>query len=246
MNYTQSQPMRPETKVALGILTFTALVIAGGIFAFKKSGLGSVNSNIENNMSKYIQTDIAFEKNKVAPAANPKITGTTATYKGTSTAPIEITEFMDYECPACAQIGEPLVQQILATYGSRVTITRRVFPVHGEPSIKVARMVLAAQDVSNEAYQKLHAKVFETQGQWSILGTDERVAFFKKLTADLGLDYDSLVKVGNEKYAKQIDQDNADALVNGIKATPSFIINNKTRVTGGVPLEYLTPFIDAN
>lgn len=244
MNNTQRVTITTETKVALGILALTLAIIIGGITVFKKSGGNT--SAIEKNISQYIQTDIAFDKNQVSPTANPKITGTTATYKGTSTASIEITEFMDYECPACATIGEPLIQQILAKYGSRVTITRRIFPVHGEPSIRIARMVLASQEVSNEAYQKLHAKVFETQSEWSMLGQSDRDTFFTKLTAELGLDYATLVKTGNtQKYAEQIDKDKADALLLGIKATPSFIIDYKTRVTGGIPMEILEKYIDA-
>ena len=244
MNNTQQVKITTETKVALGILIFTVAIIAGGLTIFKKTGGNS--SSIEKNISQYVQTDIAFDKNQVSPAENPKITGTTATYTGTSTAPIEITEFMDYECAACAVVGEPLTQQILATYGSRVTITRRIFPVHGEPSVRVARMVLAAQDISNQAYQNLHAKVFETQSEWSALGQSDREAFFTKLTADLGLDYATLVKIGNTpKYAGQIDKDKADAVLLGIKATPSFIIDYKTRVTGGVPMDILKQYIDA-
>ncbi len=245
MNNTQRVLVTTETKVALGILALTVAIIFGGITVFKKNA-GSVSTGIEKNISQYIQTDIAFNTDKVSPAVNPKITGTTATDKGTSTTPIVVTEFMDYECPACATNGEPIVKELLATYGPRITITRRVFPVHGEPSIKVARMVLAAQEISNEAYQNLHAKVFETQNSWAILGEADRPAFFKKLTADLGLDYDMLIKTGNtEKYARQIDQDKADALELGIKATPSFIINNNTRVTGGVPVSYLKEYLEA-
>lgn len=248
MNYTQSAPIKTETKVALGILALTVAIIVGGITIFKKNALGteSLAGELDSNISKYVQIGLGFDKNKVSPEANPKITGTTGTYTGTSTGRIEITEFLDYECPACASSGEPLVQELLKTYGSRLTITRRIFPVHGEPAIKVARMVLAAQDVSHEAYQTLHSKVFETQNSWTILGASERDVFFKKLTADLGLDYDMLVKAGNtEKYARQIDQDKSDAISLGIKATPSFIINNNVRVTGGVPLKYLETYIDA-
>jgi protein-disulfide isomerase len=232
-----------ETKVTISILAITLAVIIVGLMTFKGSLGGS--GDIADNIGEYVQTDLNFTKDKVAPAGNPHITGTTATYTGTSTNPIEITEFMDYECPACATNGEALVKQMLSTYGSRITITRRIFPVHGAPAVEVARMVLASQSVSNDAYQKLHAKVLETQTSWAPLGKTERVGFFKKLTSDLGLDYDSLVALGKTaKYAGQIDVDKAAAVELGLKATPSFIINNTTRVTGSVPLEYLVKYID--
>jgi protein-disulfide isomerase len=244
MNNNPKIAMTTETKVAIGMLLFTLAVLGGGVAIFK-GRLSPGAGQIETNISKYIQTDIAFDRLKVNPGGNPKITGTgPGTYTGTSTKPIEVTEFMDYECPACASIGEPLTQQLLATYGSRITITRRVFPVHGQPAITVARMVLASQDVSADAYQRLHARVFATQNEWAVLGTAERVTYFRKLTAELGLNYDSLVKIGDQKYAAQIQKDQESAIELGVKATPSFILNYRTRVTGGVPLEYLAPYLE--
>ena len=106
-------------------------------------------------------------------------------------------------------------------------------------------MVLAAQETSSEAYQNLHSKVMETQSTWAVLGTKQRETFFRKLTADMGLDYDKLVADGKTpKYAGQIDQDKSDALDLAIRATPSFIINYKTRFTGAIPPEYFERFVE--
>ena len=231
-----------ETKVALGILAVTVIIIVAGLMLFKGTTQGNLS---EDTVMKNIKTGLTLDRNKVTPAANPKITGTTTTKISSSTTKIEVTEFLDYECPACAVQGEALTKMLLATYGDRITITRRIFPIHGQPAIEVARMVLAAQDTSNEAYQKLHAKVLETQSTWSKLGKKERVGYFKNLTAELGLDYDSLVALGKSKYAAQIDTDKADALDLKVRATPSFIINNSTLITGGVPFEYFERYIDA-
>ncbi len=248
MKYSKSTSITTETKVALGILTLTVGIIVAGITIFKNAPGNLRNSNgtlTEETVMKNIDTGLSFTESKVTPVGNPKITGTgkgIAT-TSTSTAPIAVTEFMDYECPACAYQGEVITKKLLELYGSRITITRRIFPVHGEPAIQIARMVLAAQLVSSDAYQKLHSKVFETQDTWARLGTDDREVFFRKLTKDLGLDYDKLVADG-KKYASQIDTDKADALDLGLRATPSFIINNTTRITGGVPVEYFMRYVD--
>lgn len=244
MQNTPKNPITTETKVAIGILLATVIIIAIGLSLFKAPA-GTSGTLSEATVMKNISTGLTLDKNKVAPAANPHITGTTATKVSSSTTKIEVSEFLDYECPACAVQGEALTKMLVDTYGDRVVITRRIFPVHGQPAIEVARMVLAAQDVSPEAYQNLHGKVFETQSDWAKLGTKERVGFFKKLTADLGLDYDTLVAVGKSKYAAQIDADNADAQALRVRATPSFIINNSTLITGGVPFEYFERYIDA-
>lgn len=246
MTYTNSSAVSTETKVTLGILAVTALIIIVGITTFKSN----INSSSgADQFSKYVETGLNFSKDKVAPAGNPRIVGTGpgAAPRTASSTPIEITEFMDYECPACATNGEVIVQQLLATYGDRLTVTRRIYPVHGEGSIEVARMVLAAQSVSKEAYEKLHTQVYATQPTWAPLGKAERVGFFRTLTADLGLNYDMLVAEGKKPiYAGQIDADKAAAVELGIRATPSFIVNNNTRIRGGIPLDAFAQYIDKN
>lgn len=247
MKYSNPSSITTETKVALGILTLTVGIIISGLVIFKNNPGNNAGKLTEETVMKNIDTGLLFSKSKVTPPGNPKVTGEgkgTAT-TSTSTLPIEITEFMDYECPACAYQGEIIVEKLLEMYGSRLVITRRILPVHGEPAIQVARMVLASQEVSFDAYQKMHAKVLSTQDTWSRLGRDDRETFFRNLTKDLGLDYDKLVADGKTpKYAGQIDTDKADALELGIRMTPSFIINNTTRVSGGVPPEFFAKYID--
>lgn len=240
MTYTSNSAVTTETKVTIGILVITLILLVVGITTFK----GSAGGDTSTDLAKYIQTDLKFDPAEVTPAGRPQVTGMTSSSTVASSSLIEVTEFMDYECPACATVGEALVKEMLAKYGDRLLITRRIFPVHGEPSIMVARMVLASQNMGGDAYQRLHAKVLETQSTWAPLGKAERVTYFTNLTKDLGLNYDQLVKIGNEQYAKQIDEDKAAAVTLGIRATPSFIINNTTRVTGAVPLVNLEQYMD--
>ena len=62
---------------------------------------------------------------------------------------------------------------------------------------------------------------------------------------DLGIDYDKLyTESTNEKYPAQIAQDKQDALDLGITATPSFVIENHTKITGGLPVEEIVKYID--
>lgn len=176
---------------------------------------------------------------------NPKITGSSVSTSTASTTKIFITEFMDYECPACATAGEMLTKQILEKYGSNVVITRKILPIHNQGSIDSARLVLASRIFGGEVYEKVHAKFFETQRQWAILGRGDRAEFFKKIIIELGVDYEKLLAESQDKkYDEQIAQDKADANALGITATPSFIIGNHTRITGGLPLDEMVKYID--
>jgi protein-disulfide isomerase len=246
MNYSKHS-IPTETKVAFGILALTAAIIVGGITLFKGNATGTRGTLTEETVMKNVDTNLAFSKEKVSPLANPKVrgTGTGTATTSTSTDIIEITEFLDYECPACASQGEYITRKLLEMYGERIIITRRIFPLHGEPSIDVARLVLASQEYGSSTYQAFHTKVLETQNTWARFGTKEREGFFKNITKELNMDYNKLVADGKtEKYAGQIDADKVAAIELGIRATPSFIINNTTRFTGAIPVEYFERYVD--
>jgi protein-disulfide isomerase len=233
--------MTTETKVIGGISLLTVLIIVGGIFLFNANN----TNQVAGDYSQYIDTGLTLDSTKVSRAENPKVTGVATASSTASSTKIHVTEFLDYECPACATNGEALTRQLLAMYGDRITITRKIFPIHGQGSIDSARLVLASQIFGGDVYGQVHAKFFETQNQWAILGRDDRVEFFKKIIAELGIDYDKLlVESQDKKYADQIAQDKQDATELGIKATPSFVIENHTRITGGIPVEELAKFID--
>ena len=239
--------IKTETKVIIGILALTAIIIFGGITLFKTQ----IGEEKPADYSKYVSTGLDLDKTKVSRPENPKVTGgltttsTTTKNISASSTKINVTEFMDYECPACATNGEYINKKLLSIYGDKIIITRKIFPIHGQPSIDVGRIVLASQIFGIDIYEKLHTKIFETQSDWSILGKTDRDAFIKKLIVDLGIDYDKLYAESvNDKYVAQIAQDKQDALDLGISATPSFIIENHTKITGGIPVEEITKYID--
>ena len=235
--------MTTETKVILGISIATILIIFGGITLFK----GNIVPEGPQDYSKYIQSGLELDKTKVSRDYNIKISKTGLIVATTTFSnKINITEFLDYECPACATNGETLVKSLIEKYGNSITVTRKILPIHGQPSIDVARIVLASQIFGSEVYENIHKKVFETQGQWAILGKKDREDFIKKIVVDTGIDYDKLfTESQNQKYVDQIMQDKQDAADLGIKATPSFIIENTTRITGGLPLEEIVKHIDS-
>lgn len=237
--------MRTETKVTIGILAVTAIIIFSGITLFK----GSIVPEGPQDYSKFVNTDLDLDKTKISRDYNPKVTGSiisTSTLSTTTTSNIiEITEFLDYTCGVCATAGEPLVKALLEKYGSNIVVTKKIFPVHGQPSIDIARIVLASQIFGSETYQAVHSKVFETQNNWIRLGKKDRENYIKKLILDMSIDYDKLfAESQDKKYADQIAQDRQDAIDLGINATPSFIIGNHTRIRGGLPLSEIVKYID--
>src|SRR5690349_5507955 len=53
--------------------------------------------------------------------------------KGPSSAPIELIEFSDFQCPFC-QRANPTVDQVLSTYGDKIHFVYRHFPLPSHPN----------------------------------------------------------------------------------------------------------------
>ncbi len=233
--------MKTEIKFTIGILIFTALIIFGGLNVFKKN----FYQNQVQDYSKNIQTDLNIDLTQVVRDHNPKINTQNKSESDISTSSLIITEFLDYECPACATAGEYITKSLLEKYGSKITIVRKIFPVHGQSAIEISRIVLASRIFGEDTYQKIHTKLFEDFDKWIILGKKDRDNYIKNIITGFGLNYDAiLIESQNEKYLTQIMQDKDDSEAIGVHATPSFLIGNKTLITGGIPVEEIEKYID--
>ena len=56
---------------------------------------------------------------------------------GPATAPIEMIEFADFECPFCLK-AFPIVKQVMAAYGDRIRLVYRHFPLPQHPNARPA------------------------------------------------------------------------------------------------------------
>src|SRR5262245_4385028 len=57
--------------------------------------------------------------------------------KGPQDAPIEMIEFSDFQCPFC-QRANPVVEQVLKTYGNRIHFVYRHYPLPSHPNARPA------------------------------------------------------------------------------------------------------------
>ena len=57
--------------------------------------------------------------------------------KGPASAPIEMIEFSDFQCPYC-ESAFPTVNQVLNTYGDRIHFTYRHYPLAIHPRARPA------------------------------------------------------------------------------------------------------------
>jgi protein-disulfide isomerase len=155
--------------------------------------------------------------------------------KGSASAPVEIIEFSDFQCPYCQRVN-PTVDQVLTTYGDRIHFVYRHFPLSTHPNARPAAE--ASQCAAEQGkFWPYHDKLFANASR---LNEPD----LKQHAADLGLDAAKFnACVDTHKYKAQVDTDMQAGEEAGVNGTPAFFING--RLLGGAqPYEAFKRIID--
>lgn len=146
-------------------------------------------------------------------------------------APVQIVEFLDFECSACAEFA-PQVQAIRkkaekgGSWEGEVRYVVRMNPLDMHPDAPLAAQAAMAASMQGK-YWPYHDLLFENQAD---------------LRREKLLEMAKMVKLNMKKFKKDLDSDAVKAIVARdmalakkvvAPATPSFFVNNK-RVNPGV------------
>jgi len=155
--------------------------------------------------------------------------------KGPESAPIDMIEFSDFQCPYC-ESAFPTVNQVLSTYGDRIHFTYRHYPLAIHPRARPAAE--ASQCAAEQGkFWQFHDKLF---GDQSKLGDED----FRQYAAQLGLDVAQFNScVDSRKYSAEIEADIHVGDEAGVSGTPAFYINGRM-LSGAQPFEAFKSIID--
>ncbi len=144
-------------------------------------------------------------------------------------APVKISEFADFECPACAgfaTITEPDVRTRIIDAGL-ANLTYYDFPLTQHRNTLAASNTAACADEQGK-FWPMHDRLFQAQDEWNMEATDRPKAFFKRYAGEVGLDVAKWETCFDaRKYQKRIGANLAEGLRKGVGSTPTFIIGNK-------------------
>lgn len=191
--------MSKNFAIVLAVL----VVLFGGLLIFNKSNnsdSASGNGNTENvQPSNHIQGD--------------------------ESAPVTLTEWGDFECPACGQYYA-LVKQVKQEYGDEIAFRFRHFPlisIH-QNAIISARAAEAAG--MQGKFFEMHDLLYENQDQWSQSTSPTQI--FEDYARQLDLDVAQFSKDIKSNTTNRIVQaDLAEANKRGYSSTPTFEINGE-------------------
>lgn len=147
--------------------------------------------------------------------------------KGPADAPIVITEFSDFQCPACQQVVGPL-EKIQKLYPGKIRITYRHMP-WGFHRWAMNAAVAAECAGKQGKFWEFHDILYAKQAVWSRAEENaENAADLMKYAEKVGLDLEVLKTCLNDPESPKAVADelkeNRDAWV---KSTPTLVINGK-------------------
>lgn len=145
--------------------------------------------------------------------------------KGNPEAAVVITEYSDFQCPACAAMY-PVIADVLEQYGEQIRFEYKHFPIERIHPLAVQAAMAAEAAGQQGKFYEFHDLLFENQTAWSQSPTPN--AFFAQYAEELELDMDLFKRHSNasmlrEKVRTQ-QQEGIDA---GVTGTPTLFLNGE-------------------
>jgi protein-disulfide isomerase len=147
--------------------------------------------------------------------------------KGSSDAPVEITEYADYQCPFCqtfATLQMPTIEDRLINTG-RLRWRYRDFPLQQHQFARLAAHSAACADEQGKYWQQ-HEQIYQNQSEWA--AARDAGPLFRKYAKTVGLDlgrYDACMKSG--KYAGRIQASLNEGVQLGVSSTPTLLVGRR-------------------
>lgn len=146
---------------------------------------------------------------------------------GSDSAQVEITEYADFQCPACgdfAAVQWPTVRdQLIAT--GRLRWRFRDFPLAQHPHARLAAHAAACAGDQGK-YWEMNEAIFAGQYDWS--PQRNAASTFRGYATRLGLDaaaYDACMR--SARYAGRIQASVEEGMRLGVNGTPTFLVGDR-------------------
>lgn len=173
---------------------------------------------------------------RLDPPRTEVLTPASAPAYGPADAAVTIVGFSDFQCPFCHK-AQATMDKILETYGKRVRLVHRDFPLEGHtdalPAARAARC--AGEQKKFWEYQR---GLMTEPGD---LGPADLAARAKRLALDETAFGTCL---GSERHAAEVKADLDAGMRLGVSGTPTYFVNGRM-ITGARPFEAFVEIIDA-
>jgi protein-disulfide isomerase len=165
---------------------------------------------------------------------------------GSPTAPVEVTEFGDFECPACgrfAVITEPDVRKNFIDAG-KIRWRFIDYPLSMHRNTWQASRAAACADEQGK-FWPFHDLLYQNQDRWNTEATSNPDKVMKGYGRQLGLNTQQFDQcVDSKKYQAKIQAHLALAEKRKVGSTPTFVIGDQ-QVASALPYDQFKGFVDS-
>jgi protein-disulfide isomerase len=195
-----------------------------------------------------------LEMRSVATAPAPQQDTVVVSLKGVSlgasTAPVTLVMFTDYECPFCRRFAEETLPELMTRFiePGKLRLVIRDLPIRQihPNALTFASAARCGAAIKHEAFNDLHMALYR--------GGDDPLETLRASAEAGGVDFTTLSKcVEQNRFLVDIEHDEAEARVLGVRSTPTFIIGRSTRgkdvrgqvIRGARPTEEFVAAVEA-
>jgi Na+/H+ antiporter NhaA len=191
--------LRDEAKVGVLAASVAAAGLGAVLFALARRGADPAEHR---------------RPTRLDPPVDPRIDHV----RGPVAAPLELVEFLDFECPFCGETTG-VVAELREHFGDRLRYVARQLP-NAEVHPRARRAAEAAEAAAAQGrFWELHDRLFAHPGR---LELDDLVGHAQAL----GIDAERLLEdLDARVHAPHVDADVASAARSGVRGTPTFFVN---------------------
>lgn len=166
---------------------------------------------------------------------------------GSPDAPVEVLEFADFECPACAvfaNVTEPDVRTNLVNKGL-IRVRFFDFPISEVHRNSVVASRAAACANESGKFWEMHDVLFMNQDRWSTEATSKPASLMVDFAKQVGLDAGKFSEcLESGRHDAEIVAHRTEAEKFKVGSTPSFVIGGNL-VEGAMPYDEFKRHVDA-
>ncbi|MCC7055400.1 MAG: thioredoxin domain-containing protein [Gemmatimonadaceae bacterium] len=226
-----SAQVRKQSSNKGFLIALGAILVAGGAFIYWK-----------------MQQDPPAEVLVMPTVADSALAAKAHGYTiGSATAPVEIVEFADYECPACGNyftLTEVDVRKNLVETGM-VKYTFYDFPLLNAHQNTIPASMSAACADDQGKFWEMHDALFTDQLEWSGVSTSNPRGVITAYAQRIGLDIGKWnACMDAQTHAERIKANYALGLVKQVGSTPTFFVNG-VKMVGAPPYDEMKAAVDS-
>jgi protein-disulfide isomerase len=165
---------------------------------------------------------------------------------GKPDAPVQVIEFADFECPACAQFATLTHHDVRKRLIEPGIVSYRFydFPLSIHRNTWQASNAAACADEQGKFWE-MHDQLFYSQDRWAATATTRPKPLFEEYAKAIGLNVDQWESCYDaQKYQPRIKANEAMAIKRGASQTPTFVIGNKM-IGGAISYDRFKAYVDS-